>query len=87
MAWLPQAAWGWLAVLTGLTLVLSATDLGRRIAYLLALFFWIGVTTSLILGSGTVLTETTTYGWTVLVIVYKLVSARRINEPGEQHGP
>ncbi|SMB91192.1 hypothetical protein SAMN00790413_01031 [Deinococcus hopiensis KR-140] len=85
MAWMPQAVWGWLAVLTGLTLVLSATDTGRRIAYLLALF-WISVVVSLILGSGTILTGTTTYGWTA-IIVYKLLAARSINEPGEQHGP
>jgi len=85
MAWMPQIAWGGLAVVTGLGLVAAATDLGRRLAYLLALFFWISVTTSLTVGAGTILTGTTTYGCVIGVIVYKLISARSINEPGGEH--
>lgn len=70
MAWLPQPAWGAFAVGVGLALFLTPRGRWRQFTYLLAFFFHISITISFLVGAGTILTGSTTYGLLALFIAY-----------------
>ncbi|MVN88975.1 hypothetical protein GO986_19730 [Deinococcus sp. HMF7620] len=70
MVWLPQWVWGLVAVAAGALLLCATAGRWRQLAYLLVFFFHISLTISFVLGSGTILTGTTTYGLLALFIAY-----------------